>query len=144
LNIQAICDSNQSLTFVSREYPASVGNATVFCGNSFFKQPNVFFSRPEEYFLADKAYRITRRCITPYKEPLGSQEVGGYREFNLRLAAAHVKIEHALGVLKSRWGSLQRIPINIRRPQDHVRVLAWIMSCILLHNFLYNFESNEV
>jgi len=144
LNIQAICDSNRRFTFVLGGYPASVGDATVFCGTSFFKQPNVFFSRPEEYILADKAYRITRRCITPYKEPLGSQEVGGYREFNLRLAATRVKIEHAFGVLKSRWGSLQGIPINIRRAQDHVRVLAWIMSCILLHNFLYNFESDEV
>jgi len=59
------------------------------------------------------------------------------------LGEARVKIEHAFGVLKCRWGSLRGIPINIRTGQDHVRVLAWIMSCILLHNFLSNLESDE-
>jgi len=102
LNIQAICDSNRGFTFVSGGYPASVSDATGFCGTSFFKQPNIFFSCPEEYILANKAYRIRRRSITPYKEPLGSQEVGVYREFNLPLATARVKFEHAFGVLKSR------------------------------------------
>jgi len=143
LNIQGICNSNRRFTFVSRGYPASVGDATVFGGTSFFKQPNLFFSCPEEYILADKAYWYMRRCITPYKEPLASQIAGGYREFNLRLAEARVKIEHTFGVLKSRWGSLKGIPINIRSGHDHVRVLAWVMSCIFLHNFLNNFENNE-
>jgi len=59
------------------------------------------------------------------------------------LGEARVKIEHAFGVLKCRWGSLRGILINIRTGQDHVRVLAWIMSCILLHNLLSNLESDE-
>jgi len=59
------------------------------------------------------------------------------------LAEASIKIEHAFGVLKSRYGSLKGIPINIRTGQDQVKVLAWIMSCILLHNFLSTLESDE-
>ena len=143
LNIQGIGDSNRRFTFVSGGYPAPVGDATVFGVTLFFKQPNLFFSRPEEYILADKAYRVTRRCITPYKEPLASQIAGGYREFNLHLAEARVKIEHTFGVLKSWWGSLKGIPINIQSGNDHVRVLAWVMSCIFLHNFLNNCENDE-
>jgi len=123
-NIQGICDSNRRFTNISGGYPASVGDATVFSGTSFFREPNLFFSRPDEYVLADKAYRVTRRCITPDKEPLASRAAGGYQEFNCRLGEAHVKIEHAFGVLKCRWGSLRGIPINIRTGQDHVRVLA--------------------
>lgn len=143
LNLQAICDSRRKFTFVSGGFPASVSDATVFCGTSFFKKPNFFFSRPDEYILADKAYRLTRRCMTPYKEPLASQEAEGYKEFNLRLAMARVKIENAFGILKNRWGSLRGIHINITRAQDHVRVLSWILSCVVLHNFLCDFEADE-
>ncbi|RPA90054.1 hypothetical protein L873DRAFT_1719597, partial [Choiromyces venosus 120613-1] len=28
------------------------------------------------------------------------------------------------------------------KPKDHVRVLAWIMTCIVLHNFLCDFKSD--
>jgi hypothetical protein len=143
LNIQGICDSERRFTFIAGGFPASVGDASVFGSTSFFKRPNLFFSRPDEYILADKAYRVTRRCMTPYKEPLASQEIGGYKQFNLHLAEARVKIEHSFGVLKNRWGSLRSIPINIRKAEDHVRVLSWIMSCIVLHNFLCNYESDE-
>ena len=143
LNIQAICDSNRRFTFISGGYRASVGDPTVFTGTSFVKQLNLLFSRPEEDILADKADRITRRCMTPYKEPLASRIAGGYREFNHRWGEARVRIAHTFGVLKSRWGSLKGIPINIRCGQDHIRVLAWIMSCILLHNFLCNLENDE-
>lgn len=68
---------------------------------------------------------------------------GGYREFNFRLAEARVKIEHAFGILKSRWGSLKGISINIRSAHDHVRILVWVMSWIFLHYFLNNLESDE-
>lgn len=40
LNIRGICDSNRRLTFVSGGYPASVGDASVFGGSSFFRRPN--------------------------------------------------------------------------------------------------------
>jgi len=142
LNMQGICDHERRFTYVAGGYPASVGDATVFNGTAFFKRPNLFFSRPEEYILADKAYRATRRCITPYKEPLASQERGGYKEFNLQLAEARVRIEQTFGILKNRWSSLRGVGIFIRKPEDHVRVFAWIMACIVLHNFLCDFESD--
>ena len=72
LNVQGICDCNRRFTYISTGFPASVGDATVFGGSSFFQRPNLYFSQPEEYVLADKAYRVTRRCMTTYKEPLGS------------------------------------------------------------------------
>jgi len=143
LNVQGICDSKRKFTFVTSGFPSSVGDATVFCGTSFFKRPNLFFSRPDEYILADKAYRVTRRCMTPYKQPLASQEAGGYKNFNLQLAEARVKVEHAFGVLKNRWSSLREIPIRISNSNDHVRVVAWIMACIILHNFLCDMENDQ-
>ena len=144
LNIQAICDEQRRFTFVSSGYPGSVSDATVFCESSFFRSPNLFFWRPDEYILADKAYRTTRRCMTPYKEPWASVEEGGYHEFNLRLAEARVKIEHAFGVLKNRWRSLQGIPIHICNKADHGRAIGWILACIVLHNFLVDYEDDQI
>jgi len=78
-----------------------MGDATVFGGTAFFNRPNFFFSHPDEYILADKAYRITRRCMTPYKEPLASCLIGRFREFNARFTEARVIVEHAFQVLKT-------------------------------------------
>jgi len=143
LNIQGICDANRRFAFISGSFLSSVSDATVFGETSLFKLPNLFFSSPDEYVLADKAYRVTRHCMTPYKEPLASREAGGYCEFNLHLAEAQIKIEHAFVVLKNRWGSLKGISVYGRRVKDHVRVVAWILSCIVLHNFLCDFEHDE-
>ena len=96
LNVPGICDSKWRFTFITSGFPSSIGDATVFCGTSFFKRPNLFFSWPEEYILADKAYRVTRCCMTPYKEPLGSQVAGGFRNFNLQLAEAGLKLSMLL------------------------------------------------
>ena len=126
LNVQGICDSHRWFTYIASGFPASVGDATVFGGSSFFQRPNRYFSQPEEYVLVDKAYRVTRRCMTPYKEPLASRRSDGYREFNLRLATARVKIEEAFGILKNRWQSLRGIPIFIRYKSDHGRAVSWI------------------
>jgi len=98
--MQGIYDSGNKCRFVSIGFPASVGNPIVFSESSFFKTPNSFFSQPDEYILADKAYRVPRCCMTPYKEPLASQEVGGYKSFNIQLAEVRIKVKHVFGVLK--------------------------------------------
>lgn len=143
LNLQGICDSERRFSYISTGFPASVGDATVFCETEFFKTPNRYFSQPEEYIIADKAYRVTRRCITPYKEPLASRVAEGYQEFNQRLASARVKIEQAFGILKNRWRSLRGLPIYIRHRSDHARAVCWITVCVILHNFLYNYEDDR-
>ena len=144
LNIQAICDEQRRFRFVSSGYPGSVSNATVFCESSFFQSPNQFFWRPDDYILADKAYPVTRRCMTPYKEPWASVNDGGYQDFNLRLAETWVKIKHVFGVLQNRWCSLQGIQIHIRGKKDHGRAIGWILACMVLHNFLADIEDDQI
>ena len=144
LSIQAICNEDRRFTYISTGYPGSVSDTTMFCESSFFQHPNLFFWRPEEYILADKVYRVTRRCMTPYKEPWASLEAGGYRRFNLYLAEARVKVEHAFGVSKNRWRSLQGLPIHICGKRDHAKAIEWIMACIVLHNFLVENENDEI
>ena len=143
-NLQAISDSHRRFTYIASGFPGSVGDATAFGETAFFNRPNVFFSQPDEYILADKAYRITRRCLTPYKEPLASRAIGGFREFNDRFTETRVTIEHAFGVLKNRWRSLRGLPIYIREKSDHGRALSWITACIIVHNFLCDYEDDRV
>lgn len=144
LNLQAISDSDRRFTYISAGFPGSVGDATVFGGSLFFMRPNLFFAQPDEYILGDKAYRITRRCMTPYKEPLAGRVVGGYKDFNERLAEARVIVEHAFGILKNRWGSLRGLPIYIRNKSDHGRAIGWITACIVIHNFLCDYEDDRI
>ena len=81
--------------------------------------------------------------MTLYKEPLASQEAQGYCKFNLHLPEARIKIEHTFEILKNQWGSLKGISVNIPRAEDHVQVVAWILLCIVLHNFLCDIEQDE-
>ena len=75
-NLKAISDSNRRFTYIASGFPGSVGDATAFGETAFFNRLNVFFSQPDEYILGDKAYHITRRCLTINKEPLASRAVG--------------------------------------------------------------------
>jgi hypothetical protein len=89
-----------------------------------------------EYLLADKAYELDRHLITPYKMPIARQP--SHRAFNYAHSVERVKIEHAFGVLKARWPSLKGLGLRIGDDieRDHLRVVNWIMACLVLHNFL--------
>ena len=39
-------------------------------------------------------------------------------------------------MIKARFGSLKKIPIDIRGDSDHIRCSQWITSCVILHNML--------
>jgi hypothetical protein len=135
INLQGICDFKCKFTYVSTGYPASVGDPAVFASTNLFQKPHQFFSKPDEYILGDKIYRVTRRCMTPYKDPQGQQREGGYKYFNRIHAQGRIKIEHTFGIFKNRFRSMQLLPIKIRKAKDHRRAIGWIMACIVLHNF---------
>ena len=46
------------------------------------------------------------------------------------------QVEHANGVIKARFASLKKIPIDIRSDADMLRCAVWITSCVVLHNLL--------
>jgi hypothetical protein len=45
-------------------------------------------------------------------------------------------VEHANGVIKARFASLKKIPIDIRSDADMPRCAVWITACVVLHNLL--------
>jgi hypothetical protein len=58
------------------------------------------------------------------------------KKFNDAAASIRVTVEHAFGMLKSRFTSLQGLRTLVRRPCDMNRAIFWIQGCMLLHNIL--------
>lgn len=94
----------------------------------------MLMQRPDEYLLADSAYRVSNNCVSTYKGAAAVLERN--TEFNLYVAQARVQNEHAIGILKSRFGSLRQMRLRLDEKDDMSPYLDWIRCCVLLHNML--------
>ena len=110
------------------------------------RDSETYYSNRYQYLLADSAYGISNRIISPFKKKkTRSTDLEGfeklspeYRRYNRNLSYLRVKIEHTIGILKLRFRSLQRLPIRIISTHDIKWVLQWIGTCVILHNTLLN------
>lgn len=116
---------------------ASTHDSTAFKASSLYRDRQKLLN-DSEYLLADKAYQLDKHLITPFKQPYPHHSQ--YSTFNKAHSRQRIRIEHAFGVLKSRWASLKGgLPIRIRSrsiQKDHNRVIRWTIACLVLHNFL--------
>lgn len=79
--------------------------------------------------------------IAPYKYP--AVRNGGNRRFNYLHSNVRIDIEHSFGILKQRFPSLRNIRLRLKNKEDYMRILQWIMTCFVLHNFLQT-ENDEI
>lgn len=93
--------------------------------------PELYFS-PGEYLLGDKAYTLTKYMMTPYKSP--AAERADNKRFNRCLSNIRVDIEHAFGILKGRWYSLNSLRVRLTTQRRYEFAIRWIMACVILHN----------
>jgi hypothetical protein len=82
----------------------------------FYQYPDLFFEDLAGYIVGDAAYRLTNRVIKPFNEPELSpvdsddEEASHNRaEYNEKLSAARVEVEHTFGMLKSRFPMLSNL-----------------------------------
>ena len=54
-----------------------------------------------------------------------------------------VKSEHAMGYLKGRFSSLQGLRQQIGNATDHMRALAWVKTCIIIHTLVSFVEEGD-
>jgi hypothetical protein len=141
LNLQAVCDQKKRFTYVACQYTCACADSMAFKATKLYQRPGNYLM-DDDYLLADKAYELTSRCITPYKSPLADQREGGYRTFNRELASMRIKIEHAFGMLKARLPILRQLPVKIAGPEDHMRAVRYICGCIVIHNFCQRQEGD--
>ncbi|MBW0574415.1 hypothetical protein O181_114130 [Austropuccinia psidii MF-1] len=100
---------------------------------NIYKNPEQFFSE-NQYLLADSAYSNSNHIIPAYKGNLNQKN--DQSKFNYCLAQSWVCIEHAIGMLKGCWSSLQKMQFQIKGPEDINFFLNWVMTCVILHNLL--------
>ena len=101
------------------------------------QNPEEFFDQ-NQYLLANSAYTSNQYTVPAYKgsDLLDSQNV----KFNYHLAQSQVRIEHAIGILKGQFASLQEICSQIRNCWEMKEAIKWIISCLILHNLLANLK----
>jgi hypothetical protein len=101
--------------------------------------PGRFFG-DGEYILADSGYQgcSSKTVIAAYKEkdcrslvPLADR-----KRFNLELSRQRVKVEHTIGMLKSRFQSLRGLRHIIKSKKTFTNLLYHVRACMVLHNML--------
>ena len=107
------------------------------------QEPEKYFDH-NQYLLADSAYASGQYVIPAYRT--GSVEDANKINFNYHLAQSRVQIEHAIGVLKGRWASLQEMRNQLQTKKDMKDLINWVVCCTILHNLLADLkdEWNEL
>lgn len=126
----AVCDHVGRFTFVRTGYVGKMHDSAAYKATPLFMEPILFFHL-NEYLLADAAYALTPTVIPRYKNADGDEA-----SFNIYHGSARVVIEHAFGMLKLKFQSLQNIPVKIRSRSDAWKASRWIIACFVLHNFI--------
>jgi putative aminopeptidase FrvX len=70
--------------------------------------------------------------LIPYRNP---QELE-------KQASARIIVEHVMGILKGRWCSLKGLRVKIKTKKDTEKVNGWILSCLILHNMVTQFNDD--
>jgi hypothetical protein len=143
LNCQAVCDADYRFLYICVGYPASVHDSTIFKETALSLQPARFFDDVDSFLIADKAYQLTPRLLTPYKDPTGQRVEGGYRLYNQKHAKLRIRVERAFGILKGRFGSLKCLSIRLDSDEAITRAITWITCTFILHNMLMPMDGGE-
>ncbi|GJJ74603.1 nuclease HARBI1 [Entomortierella parvispora] len=133
----AVCDHQGRFTFVSTGYVGSMHDALAYKKCSLYTSADDFF-RGRQYIIGDAAYMVSKTVIPRYRIPRGYQQ-----RFNTLHGQARVIIEHAFGMLKLKFQSLQNLPIKITRRSDIAKASSWVMACMILHNFVRDRSNGE-
>ena len=98
---------------------------------AWHRRPNVYFTNGQ-YLLGDMGMLYSRHVIGPFKEP--ECTFAEHRNYDHQLARLQVKSEHAIGILKGRWGSLKELRLTLATDRQFSFSTTWITACILIHN----------
>ncbi|RPB18867.1 hypothetical protein L211DRAFT_853749 [Terfezia boudieri ATCC MYA-4762] len=123
-------------------HTAATHDSTAFKNSKLYKNYSSYF-KSHEYLLANKAYRLEKYIIIPFKEPYAREYPKA--AFNYQLSITRVKIEYTFRILKARFPSLRSLPIRIGLDQKegHQCIIIWISACLVLHNWLNSIENEK-
>ncbi|KAG2214626.1 hypothetical protein INT45_003978 [Circinella minor] len=134
MNVQAICDHRRIIRHLQVGLPGCFSDSTAHKMSSVYKHPLDHFSE-NEYILGDSGYALSKRLLTPYKEPAmrGNDD---NKNFNEMHSSARVAIENTFGIWKGRWRYLKGIPLQLRNDNEFHYLNRIVKATAVLHNFL--------
>lgn len=133
-----VCDHLGRFIFFSAGHLGSTHDSLALRRTPMYKWPSFFFRGPE-YLIADAAFALTLTVIPRIRNPNNEEA-----RFNSYLGQARVVIEHAFGMLKNKFQSLQNLPIKIEKKEDIDKTSSWILACVVLHNFIRQHAEHEI
>ena len=139
MNVQIICNERREIIYYQVGYPGSCNDSYCFRNCDVFKSPERYFSNGE-YLLADGGYVLNIRTLIPCRNPQESEKL----EFNRKISSARIIVEHVMGILKGRWGSLRGLRVKIKEKEDTKKANNWIICCLILHNIVTGFNDGWV
>lgn len=102
-----------------------------------------FFSEGE-YILADSAYAVTKNIIPIIKRQGRTELSDEQKRFNLAVSRTRIAVEHAFGILKTRFQCLRELRINIDTEQGLQRAFLFIEGAVIVNNFLIDQHDEAV
>jgi hypothetical protein len=132
-NCMLTFDIDRSVRWAIVGWPGSVHDTTPWERGDVFQHPERYFDAGQ-YQTLDSAFSLTLQGLCPFRNP--HAQLPHNKEFNEALCSQRVVSEHGNGILKNRWSSLKRLPIQINRTVDVSRACEWIIACCVLHNIV--------
>ena len=128
--LTGFCDSERRFCHVNVGHPGSWHDARAFRYTDVARQlelnPQALV--PEgRHIIADSAYPLSLHLMKPYRD--NGHLTVRQRRFNRKLNAARVAIEHAFGILKTKFRRLKCLHMK-----EVANISAAVTTCCILHN----------
>ncbi|KIK15531.1 hypothetical protein PISMIDRAFT_115004, partial [Pisolithus microcarpus 441] len=98
---------------------------------------------PRHWIWADSAYLSETWCAVPFKRPCRGSLMHRQNIYNRYVSKMHIRVEHVFAALKGQFQSLCELRLKVTKDEDLHIVIYWIMCCMILHNMITYFESNQ-
>uniref|UniRef100_A0A1B0CKK1 Putative nuclease harbi1 isoform x1 n=1 Tax=Lutzomyia longipalpis TaxID=7200 RepID=A0A1B0CKK1_LUTLO len=134
INMSLICDANQQFISVDSSHPGATHDSSVWAlspGREYLQE--VWRNKERCWLLGDKEPWL----LTPYRNATGDQVT-----FNHKFSTKRILIEHAIGVLKSRWKILLSSERVLGYDPCKIAMIANI--CCALHNMCKVYKLPDV
>jgi len=131
LNMLITCDWDCRITNVVLGCTGAAPDTYVQSTAAWHRPPNVYFTNGQ-YLLGDKGMLYSRHVVGTFKGP--EFTCAEHRNYSYQLARLRVKSEHAIGILKGRWGSLKELRLTLATDRQFSFSMTWSTACIVLHD----------
>ena len=135
LNVQAICDSDKKILWLSSSHQGSCHDSTAWTACKVYKvlQVRSEWLYQNNWFIAgDSAYNMESFLLVPFDKPDMRRAVGQMEDnYNFYHSNCRIRIECTFGELIMRWGIFWRkLQVDLKSVGHVVETAA------LLHNFI--------